>query len=352
MPLRAKGWLSGALLACLTVMSAAQPALATEDGGFTPYHVQGNVWLMAGGPGETNVIVQVGDDGVLVVDTGVRPLADQLLAAILRLSENKPIRMAVNTSMAADHTGGNESLRLGGRSILGGNQLRESPFITTSARLLAHSNALARMSTESSGGNTAVPSEQWPTETYNGDLYSFTLNGEAVQLLHPHLASTDGDTMVMFRRSDVLATGDVLNMVTYPTIDVAHGGSIDGVLVALNKIIEIAVPADKAEGGTLIVPGHGRVCDQYDVVVYRNMLTLIRNRIQYYKSQGKTLPQVLALKPTGDFDARWGGEGGASVARQFVEAVYATLPAKGPSFSMHTMTIVPAGAKAPGGRAY
>lgn len=352
MPLRAEcSFLSVLLGACLTVLSAAQPALAAEDGELTPYHVQGNVWLMTGEPGETNVIAHVGDDGVLVIDTGVRSLAGKLLGAILRLSENKPIRMVINTSMAADHTGGNETLRVGGRSILGGNQLRESPFITTSAPLIAHSNVLVRMSAESASGNKEVASEQWPTEPYNRDTYSLTFNGEAVQLLHPRLASTDGDTMVMFRRSDVLATGDVLNMVTYPKIDVAHGGSIDGVLVALNKIIEIAVPADKTEGGTLIVPGHGRVCDQSDVTAYRNMLTLIRNRIQQYKNQGKTLAQVFALKPTGDFDARWGGENG-SVAKQFVEAIYKTLPAKGPSFSMQTMTIVPAGATAPGGRAY
>jgi cyclase len=156
----------------------------------------------------------------------------------------------------------------------------------------------------------------------------------------------------MFRRSDVIATGDVLDETSYPVIDTARGGSIDGELVALNHIIEIAVPADKEQGGTMVIPGHGRLCDQADVVYYKNVMTTIRNRIQYYKNQGKTLQQVLAIKPTWDWDERWGHDSGPWTTSQFVEAIYKTLPARGPSFSMQNETVVPAGANAATGKIY
>jgi len=133
-------------------------------------------------------------------------------------------------------------------------------------------------------------------------------------------------------------------VVSYPIIDVKAGGTIDGELVALNKVIAMAAPGPQAEGGTLIVPGHGRMCDQAEVALYLNMLTIIRNTVQYYKNQGKTLQQVLDLKPSAGYDQRWGATNGSWTTRDFITAVYETLPAKGPVFfSMKTTTSVPSG---------
>jgi hypothetical protein len=173
-----------------------------------------------------------------------------------------------------------------------------------------------------------------------------------VQLLHPHNATTDGNLIVMFRRSDVVATGDIVDFTGYPIIDTDRGGTIDGELVALNHIIDMSVPADKQEGGTLIIPGHGRLGDQADVVHYKNVITIIRNRVQYYKNQGKTLQQVLALKPSWDYDQRWGHDDGPWTTRQFVQAIYKTLPPHGSSFSMQTLTLVPADAAVTNGKKY
>jgi hypothetical protein len=150
----------------------------------------------------------------------------------------------------------------------------------------------------------------------------------------------------------VIATGDVVDMTGYPHINAAQGGTIDGELVALNKIIEMAVPEDKQQGGTMIIPGHGRLCDQSDVVHYKNVVTIIRNRVQYYKNQGKTLQQMLALKPSGDYDQRWGHDSGPWTTEQFIEAVYKTLPGRGPSFSMRNETVVPATAAVSGGKGF
>jgi glyoxylase-like metal-dependent hydrolase (beta-lactamase superfamily II) len=159
--------------------------------------------------------------------------------------------------------------------------------------------------------------------------------------------------MVLFRGSDVIAAGDLVDMTTYPIIDVAGGGTIDGELVALNKVIAMAAPANQAEGGTLIIPGHGRLCDQTDVVLYKNMITVIRNLVQFYKNQGKTLEEVLALKPSEGYDQRWGATSGRWTTRDFITAVYETLPAKGPvSFSMRNATLAPSTTTPSGGKLF
>ncbi len=328
------------------------------DGQIHPWHAQGGVWLMAGEPGMSNVAVQIGNEGALVVDTGVKPMADKLLAQIQQLAQQqagdqKAIRYVVDTDGLMDHIGGNAVIREGGSTIVAGNFQFDNPGLTPGASVIANQNVLMRLVQESSSGYAnAAPQALWPTDTEDFDIYNVHFDGEAVQLFHPHMATTDGNLMVMFRRSDVIATGDIVDMTGYPLIDTARGGTIDGELVALNHIIEMAVPEDKQEGGTMIIPGHGRLCDQSDVVHYKNVITIIRNRIQYYKNQGKTLPQVLALKPSADYDDRWGHDSGPWTTRQFIEAVYKTLPARGPSFSMLNETVVPATAAVAGGRSY
>lgn len=322
-------------------------ALPASDGHIVPWHGQGSVWLMAGEPRGSNVAVQVGDQGILVVDTGVRDMAKTLAEQIAQMSqgrgdEPKIIRYVINTDGLPDHIGGNEVIRAAGSTVVAGNFAFDNPGLASGATVIASQNLLARLVQESASGSADAAQALWPTDTEDFDTYNMHFNGEAVQLFHPHNATTDGNLMVMFRRSDVLVTGDVVDMTSWPIIDVARGGTIDGELVALNHIIDMSVPEDKEEGGTLIIPGHGRLADQSDVVYYKNDVTTVRNRVQYYKNQGKTLQQVLDIKPSWDFDERFGHDSGPWTTRQFIEAIYKTLPAHGPSFSMQTLTLVPA----------
>jgi cyclase len=138
-------------------------------------------------------------------------------------------------------------------------------------------------------------------------------------------AHTDGDILVFFRRSDVLATGDLFITTGYPYIDRASGGNINGYIQGLNKIIDITVPSNVNEGGTMVIPGLGRLTDEMDVVEYRDAITIIRDRIQAMVKKGMTLEQVRAAEPTLDFDPRYGATSGFWTTAQFVEAVYRDL---------------------------
>lgn len=326
-------------------------ALPRHDGEIQPWHVRGRVWLMAGG--ESNVTVHVGDVGVFVIDTGTQAMAAKLLAQIQRLAQeqggvHQEIRMVVNTNGRADHIGGNQVIREAGSQVIGGEQSRQQrDFGTAGAEVFAHENVLERLVAE------GVDSELWPTDLEGFESDSRRFSGEAVQIYHPRNANTDGQLIVLFRESDVLVTGDVVDMTGYPIIDVARGGTIAGLLVALNKVIDMAVPDRQSGGGTLIVPGHGRLVDQTDVVLYRNMITVIRNLVQYYKNQGKTLEEVLALEPSAGYDKRWGRTSGPWTTRDFITAVYQTLPDKGPVyFSIENATVVPSTATPSGGRVF
>jgi glyoxylase-like metal-dependent hydrolase (beta-lactamase superfamily II) len=317
-----------------------------SDGEIHPERIRGQLWLLTGEPGGSNVIVQVGDQGVLVVDTGTKEMSQKLLAQIQRLAqehagEHKEIRKIINTSGRLDHAGGNETIAKAGSQIISGEErAQQVAFVSPSAEVVAHENVLRRMSADRTGAFRGLE----PTDPESFEVDNQRFNGEAVVIHHPHDANTDGQLVVLFRGSDVVAAGDVVDMVSYPIIDVKAGGTIDGELVALNKVIALAAPGPQAEGGTLIVPGHGRMCDQAEVALYRNTLTIIRNTVQYYKNQGKTLQQVLDLKPSAGYDQRWGATSGSWTTRDFITAVYETLPAKGPVFfSMKTATTVPSG---------
>jgi len=136
-------------------------------------------------------------------------------------------------------------------------------------------------------------------------------------------AITDGDSIVMFRRSDVIAAGDIYNSDIYPPIDVSRGGSIDGEIDALNRLLDMSVTEYMAQGGTMIVPGHGWVSDSGDVGYYRDMLMIVRDRIKSLIDKGLSLQQVKAARPTMDYDPEYGRQPGATA--HFVEAVYASL---------------------------
>lgn len=278
-------------------------------------HVQGNVYMIGGAGG--NIAVQVGDLGVAVVDTGDGRYNDKVLAAIRKLSD-KPIQYIFNTTMDKDQTGGNEAIRLAGTTITGANVTAEINDATVGAQIVAHEKLLDRMSAPT-GKEAAAPTGAWPTDTYTHGQKEVYFNEEPITAIYQPMAHTDTDSLVFFRRSDVLATGEIFDLNGYPVIDLAHGGSINGEIEALNNILDIAIPKHEEEGGTYIIPGHGRICDEYDVLEYRDMITMIRDRVQDAIKRGLTLDQVKAADFTLDFDSRY-GPGGA-----FVEAVYKSL---------------------------
>jgi glyoxylase-like metal-dependent hydrolase (beta-lactamase superfamily II) len=308
----------------MAAMSAA-PVYA-QTGGLQTLHVQGNVYMIVGPA--YNSAVQVGTDGVLVVDPGPDANSDELLAEIRKLS-TKTIRFVIDTNIHADRAGGNAKIAKAGAEIVGGNFAGQvgaaEGGVSGGAVIVAHENVLNRMSAAPAAGQTATPSAAWPEDTFFGNQKNLFFNGEALELIHIPAASTDGDVLVFFRRSDVIAAGDIFTPDKYPYIDLARGGNIQGILDGLNRLIAVTIPADKQEGGTYVIPGRGRLCDQADVVEYRDMATIVRDRVQDLVKKGMTLEQVKAEKPTRDYDPLYGTDKGPWTTEMFVEAVYKSL---------------------------
>lgn len=291
--------------------------------------IRGHLYLIAGAGG--NITASIGPDGVLLVDSGLAQNADKVLEAINQLNREianrgglptttvippKPIRYIVNTHLHADHTGGNATIAKAGRTITGGNVTGEFGDAAEGATIVAQQKVLDRMSQV----KPALPFAALPEDTYHEEKkFSHFFNGEAVVLMHAPAAHTDGDSLVYFRGSDVLATGDVFVTTSYPFLDLQNGGGIQGELDALNRIMDLAVPEFRTEGGTLIIPGHGRICDIADVAYYRDMVTIVRDRVQSLMKRDMTLEQIQATKPTADWDPRYGS------GERFVEAVYRSL---------------------------
>jgi glyoxylase-like metal-dependent hydrolase (beta-lactamase superfamily II) len=279
--------------------------------------VQGNVYLVAGAGG--NIALQVGEDGVLLVDTGYEQMTGKVIEAIRKISD-KPIRTIINTTLADDHTGGNGTLVKAGFINQAGPGLGGRP---NEAVLIGHNNLL-RLMTEI--GEAKISTDRWPPNTYPGkskDMYS---NDEPVIIMHVANANTSGDSMVWFRKSDVVATGDIFDETSFPYIDLAHGGHINGIIEGLNQLLEITVPKHLQEGGTMVIPGHGRIGDEHDVLEYRDMVTIIRDRVQNAIKKGMTLQQVKAAKPsyTYEYEPRFGNNK-AWTSEMFVEAIYKNL---------------------------
>ncbi len=301
------------------------PAQTEPSSAIHVQQVRGNIYMVSGAGG--NITIDAGSEGVLLVDTGSAGMTDQVLAELAKIS-GKPVRYILDTHLDPDHTGGNEKIAKLGQTIAGGDVTNLTDDAREGAKVIAHQNVLNRM-TAPDGGRPASPFAMLPTDTYFGSKKDLYFNDDGIRIVHPKAAHTDGDSMVYFRRADVISTGDIFNTLGYPVIDLAHGGSIQGEIDALNQILGMVITGRNEEAGTYIIPGHGRLCDAADVAYYRDMVTIIRDRILALKKRGMTLDEVQAAKPTRDYDPRWGATAGAWTTGTFVEAVYTSLGEKG-----------------------
>jgi glyoxylase-like metal-dependent hydrolase (beta-lactamase superfamily II) len=316
----------------------------------------------------TNITASIGRDGIAIVNSGSAQMSDKVLEALTEVARatvapptpnscfgaNCPsafgspawsspffnalvtaprtpqgMRYVINTSAAAEHVGGNARLsaaatfrRAGGAAGFGG----AARDLGTTATIVAHEGVLAALSTPP-GKAAPAPAASWPSETFFDEFHKLSeyVNGEPVILYRAPAANTDGDSFVFFRHSEVIAAGNLLSTVSYPLIEVDRGGTIQGVIDGLNHILDLAVAEYRAQGGTWIVPGRGRLCDTADVASYRNMLVMIRDRVRDLKKKGMTLEQVRTARPTLDFDPRYGSTTGSWTTDMFVSAVYRTL---------------------------
>jgi cyclase len=282
---------------------------------------QGNVYMLVGAGG--NVTVQIGSEGVLLVDTQYAPLSNKILAAVRTLSQ-APLRYIINTHSHPDHVGGNENLKKAGATIAGGNVTLDIGDAAQGAQIISHINAYKRMSSRVNG-QFATPTAAWPTSTFIGDDKKLYFNGEGVHIVHQPAAHTDGDSIVFFRKSDVISAGDLFVTTGYPFIDLAAGGNVQGIVAGLNKIIDLCIPVYGQEGGTMVIPGHGRLSDVGDVINYREMVTIVRDRVQDMVKKNMTLDQVKAAKPTRGYDPLYNTQDAFVKGDAFVEAAYRSL---------------------------
>jgi glyoxylase-like metal-dependent hydrolase (beta-lactamase superfamily II) len=312
--------------------------------------VRNNIWMLVGAG--ANIAASVGPDGVFLVNAGESRASARVLAAITDLQSQlntfgfldgrspekggaetrsrfpvnthappPPIRYIVNTSPLAHNVGGNLELAAEGVTYTGGNVAGTIGDSSEGAAVLAHENVLVRLI------SAQAPFDALPTETYFTDEYKLStfFNDEGIRILHIPAATTDGDSIVYFRGSDVVATGDLFDMDSFPRIDVDRGGHINGVLRGLNYVLKLAIPEFRTEGGTMVIPGHGRLADSADVGYYRDMLTIIRDQVQALIDKGMTLEQTVAERPTFGYESRFGSDTGSWTTEMFIEAVYRSL---------------------------
>ena len=307
---------------------AWKPALpAANDGQVHILPVRGRVSMLVGAGG--NITVSAGSDGVLVVDTGAAAMTDKVLAAIKSIAPRGVIRYVINTDERDDFTGGNEKMALAGNTIR--FRVATDPRVSDAlakdrASIISFVSVLERMSAPT-GQKSKHPEDAWPDDTYSSAQKKLYFNDEPVLIMHVP-STTDGNSIVHFRLDDVVSVGDLVDMTSYPYIDLKAGGSINQVLEGLNRLLEITVPDTKTELGTLVIPGRGRLLDQSDVAYYREMIGIIRDRIQDGIKRGQTLAQIKAEKPTLDYDPRFGHTTGAWTTDMFIEAAYRSLGGK------------------------
>jgi cyclase len=301
------------LLLLICAAAAAQPQQNFDNVQIHVLPVQGNVYMLAGAGG--NITLQVGKEGVLMVDTEFAPLAPRIMAEIRKLS-NGPIRYIINTHVHPDHVGGNDAFA---------KLIPQDP--AAPLQIIAHENVLNRM-TKPAGSETPAPQPGLPVDEYFTPFKDVHFNGEAVFIYQEPKAHTDGDSVILFRGSDVVSAGDIFTPGSYPFIDIERGGSVQGEIAALNHILELTVPAHNQEGGTYVIPGHGRICDEADVVEFRDMVVIIRDRIQDMIKKGMTLGRIKEARPTRDYDTEYVTKDSFVTADRFVEAMYKSLGGK------------------------
>ena len=317
--------------------SASHLAKVFSNGDIHVLPVQGNIYMIVAG--KVNVVAQVGDDGILLVDTGTKELADKLTDTLRMRFDNKPIRYIINTSVNSEHTGGNET-------VVKYNRSRNAPpgappeagggggggGGANAIRVIAHETTLNRMN-GSVKGEIEAPADALPTSVFTGEKKKIYFNGEPIEIIANPGGTSDGDVMVFFRGSDVIASGDLFRPDSYPTIDVKRGGTVQGVLDGLNRILDITVPEFNEQGGTRVIPGHGRLSNESDVDDYRNWMTIINYRMQEFVKAGKTLDQIKAARPTLDFDGVF-GDGAPFIENAFndlMKSAKAAAPAAAPA---------------------
>jgi glyoxylase-like metal-dependent hydrolase (beta-lactamase superfamily II) len=318
------------LLAFILLLSGASAARSQQaSDGLDVVQVRPNFYMLAGAGG--NVGVQIGVDGVVLVDTGAEAATDKVLAAIKNITP-LPIRYIINTTADADHVGGNGKVSKAGLTIFT-NALGNLGFANAmtnggGAAILAHDSILKRMSAPT-GKTSPFPVESWPTEAFYTNRKTIRMNDEGIEVVYEPAAHSDSDSFVFFRRSDVIAAGDIFDMTRFPVIDIAKGGSIQGEIDALNRLIALAIPPGPFiyEGvGTYVIPGHGRLCEQLDVVNYRDMVVIVRDVIAEMIKESMTLAQIKNAHPARAYETEFGRIPGSTDA--FVEAVYKNLTAK------------------------
>jgi cyclase len=309
------------LTACCCLLTLAA---AGQQSDIRVTKVREHFFMLTGGGG--NIAALVFPEGITLVDSGRVEMANKIIA-MLRTVSPLPIRYIINTAVDPDHTGGNETIGAAGGQITGGNVAGQVADAADGAEIIAHENVLERMTAP--GVKPPLPVRMTPGTTYHADhlKLSTLYHGDGIELFSAPAAHTDGDTLVYFRHNDVLVTGDVFTPGRYPAIDLERGGSINGEIDALNHILDVAFPDFRLEGGTLVVPGHGRLCDSADVAYYRDMVTIVRDRVQDLMKKGMTLEQVKAAKLTRDYDGVYARNATASTPEMFVEAVFKSLNA-------------------------
>jgi len=305
---------------CFMLLLGSMAKAADMDQALSLYHVKGQVYVLDGAG--VNVTVQIGDEAIVFVDTPEPQYIDEMMALIRQIS-SAPVRYVITTALDPMHLAGNDAINnlgfrgFGGRGAgvavaIGGN--------TSGVTLLAHENVLNRFYlAENDVENLTL------TTTYFTPTFDFYMNDEGIAVYHMPNAHTDGDSIVFFRSSDVISFGDLLIPGQFPDIDVAQGGSINGFIEALNFALALMIPGVNAEGGTYAIPGHGRLGDEIDVVEYRNMLVIVRDRIQYQMEQGMSLNQIIASNPVLDYSTEYEGSRGGPTSTEFITAIYESL---------------------------
>jgi glyoxylase-like metal-dependent hydrolase (beta-lactamase superfamily II) len=313
-----------------------QPAPSFQESGLDVVQVRPNVYLISGAGG--NIIAHVGWMGIVLVDAGAAGTSDKVLAALKRIAPDKKIRFIIDTGADPDEVGGNEALAQAGRTLLnyvpGNGGFGGGDFQTNNgaAGVMAHENVLLRMSTPPKGGTreSPYPAFAWPTESFTGArTRSIYLNSDGISMSYQPAAHDDAGVFVSFRRSDVIATGDIVDLRHFPVIDTDHGGTITGEIAALTRLIDMSIPPAPLtwhEDRTLIVPGHGRIMDQGDVVEYRDMMIIIRDVVQDLAKKGLSIDQIKARNPTEGYNTQYGSN--VAMRDAFVTAVFKTMNSK------------------------